>query len=151
MILLEGEYDKLKEMELPILLFITKINPEEIYQEKDYEFNYRYQNVYYFPDLNIIKTNIEYGSMNILPNTIDLTDSFKDLGIPKTSMRTCFGDYYEIINKASIIVRNILGNILENNAINSWNELRNYMVSNKDEISFKIKQELDESTKIKQK
>ena len=131
---LEEKYYKDSKSELPILLFSVDTTLPMPDDESDYEYRY----LYYYPDFEKVDYRIGDYHRDLLPNTIDLRESFKNIGIPKRVWPE--DPYLEYKNETQIgidIIKAIIDNILNNN-INSWTELKEYILLNIDEIKEKI-------------
>ena len=137
---LEEKYYKDSKSELPILLFSVDTTLSMPDDESDYEYRY----LYYYPDFEKVDYRIGDYHRELLPNTIDLRESFKNIGIPK---RFWPGDpYLEYKNETQIgvdIIKAIIDNILNNNNINSWTELKEYICLNINEINAKIEKSMN--------
>ena len=73
--ILQEKYNKTKESELPLLLFLideTLAMPED-------KSDWQYEHVYYCPDIDEVKYIINHSEKEQLPNTVDLRDNFSFL------------------------------------------------------------------------
>ena len=135
--LLEEKYKQESISELPILLFSVDITLPMPDDESDYDYCY----FYYFPDFDNIKVLIGNYEKKLLPNTIDLRESFKNIKIPERVWPE--NPFIEYTNETQIgldVIKAIIDSILNNNSINSWTELKEYILLNIDIINEKIKE-----------
>lgn len=137
---LEEKYNKDSKSELPILLFSVDTTSPMPDDESDYEYRY----FYYYPDLNDIKIMVGNYKKELLPNTIDLRESFKNIGMPKKFWSGLpFLEYKNETQFGVDIIKTIIDNILNNNIINTWAELKDYILINIDEINAKIEKSIN--------
>ena len=121
---LEEELKILNTSEVPLLLFIldeTIPNPDD---KRDYRFEY----IYYYPDLkriDIIKRNDAYS---FLDKTIDIRHFFRFMGIPNNIWPSSSALLYQKkIDFAREIIEQIIGQIFNENKIESWNDVISFI------------------------
>lgn len=122
--MLEEAYNKEQKSSLPILLFVideTLPMPDDI---RDYNYEY----VYYCPDLDDIKCIVEHKSEKLLPNAIDLRESFIDMGVPNKVFPGGAWNYGNEIKEAVSILKNEINSFMLSNIDSSWNELGTFLV-----------------------
>lgn len=131
---------KENQSELPILLFL--IDETLPMPDPDLEMDYRFEYIYYFPDLDDVVYIIRHKKNEFLTNTIDLRSNFEKVGIPEKifpgSVRGN-SQYRVIIENIVSDLKTKIDELFRSNNINSWNELGLYLTS-------KVNQE--EQTKI---
>mgnify|MGYP004515329891 CR=1 FL=1 len=119
---LKEQANKINESELPILLFTineTLPMPED---ERDWEYEY----VYYCPDLDEVKYIHKHKNNELLPNSIDLRNSFKIMGMPEHIWPSTIQSDPENYNKIEVVVsylKDVINDLFKSQAINSWEEL----------------------------
>ena len=141
---LENKYNKENESDLAILLFFDNITDPINIGEKDYNFNQKYQSIYYYADLNTIKIKVDYGFSKDVPNTVDLRDSFEDLKVSKFWPDNLSFNFINEINASAVIMKNVIAELLLENKFNSWNDVRTYIFKNKENVSKQIKEHINE-------
>lgn len=88
--------------EYPILLFLVDQTPPMWDDTQDWERAF----IYYFPDYDATKCIIRHRVDELLPNTIDMRESFKSLGMPERVFPgDAYHDYYDIVQKAVAILQ----------------------------------------------
>jgi len=119
--MLEEQYKKAEESELPILLFVID---ETLPMPDDYT-DWRYEYIYYCPDLDTVKCIIRHNRNQLLPNSIDLSQAFNNVGMPKRYHCIASNDRgcWAIIQNAASIVKSQIDELFATNDINSWDEL----------------------------
>ena len=117
--LLESEYSKTVVIELPILLFTLKdLKEDNIY-------------VYYYADLN--KVDFVSKENKILPNAIDLKNTFKNLNMPDVISEDNAVESSEKIDYAVNLLTTKIDELFSQYDINSWQELSVYLQSLREE------------------
>ena len=117
--LLESEYSKTIVIELPILLFTLKdLKEDNIY-------------VYYYADLN--KVDFVSKENKILPNAIDLKNTFKNLNMPAVISSDNAVESSEKIDYAVNLLVSKIDELFSQYDIKSWQELGIYLQSLKEE------------------
>ena len=109
--ILQEKYNKTKESELPLLLFLID------------ETDWQYEHVYYCPDIDEVKYIINHSEKEQLPNTVDLRDNFSSLGIPTKAYTRSALDYTSEINMAVSMLKPQIDNLFTSNEIHSWSDL----------------------------
>lgn len=124
---LEKKLKKEEMSESPILMFKideTMEGPKDIIVHK-------YECIYYFPDLDTIKTITTYHHCDYLPNYIDMTEYFKDIDIPTKKYIYRIEMDQDKLDYATEQIRKIINFILATEYINNWNELPEKLNKNK--------------------
>ena len=126
--IIEKETKELKELEeklkaantseMPVLLFTIDETLPMADDFKDYE----YENVYYFPDLDIIKNKFTHERESFLPNTIDMRDFFKNMGVPKKRWPGQSYEFNSQIDCAISMLRAMIDELASTTEINSWED-----------------------------
>lgn len=146
--LLEEKYKESSISELPILLFSVDTTWP---MPDDYD-EYEYQYLYYYPDFDTVKQLIGDYKRELLPNTIDLREQFKSIGIPKKLWTSIpFAKYKDEVDNSIIIIREVINDIFQNVSINSWKRLREYMIKNNSLINEQITNKITCKIKSKEK
>ena len=117
--ILQEKYNKTKESELPLLLFLideTLAMPED-------KSDWQYEHVYYCPDIDEVKYIINHSEKEQLHNTVDLRDNFSSLGIPTKAYTRSALDYTSEINMAVSMLKPQIDNLFTSNEIHSWSDL----------------------------
>ncbi len=116
---LEGAYAKTTLIELPILLFTLKdLKGDNIY-------------VYYYADLN--KVDFISKENEILPNAIDLRNTFNSLNMPTVISSDNAVESSEKIDYAVNLLASKIDELFSQYDIKSWQELGIYLQSLKEE------------------
>ena len=117
--LLESEYSKTVVIELPILLFTLKdLKEDNIY-------------VYYYADLN--KVDFISKENEILPNAIDLRNTFSSLNMPDVINKDNAVESSEKIDYAVNLLVSKIDELFSQYDIKSWQELSVYLQSLREE------------------
>lgn len=122
--ILKKQYDELDQSELPILMFLVD-HTMPMPDEKDYEYEF----VYYCPDLDEVKYITKHKQSELLPNTVDLRNFFKTLGMPERIWpgRILDKNSRDKLEYALTIIMNIIEDLFSNNKINNWNDLGKFL------------------------
>lgn len=130
--MLEEAYGKEQESSLPILLFVideTLPMPDDI---RDYNYEY----VYYCPDLDDIKCIVEHKREELLPNAIDLRESFIDMGVPQKIFPGGAYNYGNEIKEVVSIVKDEINSFMLSNIDSSWDALGTFLVDKFNEKDY---------------
>lgn len=123
---LKEQVNKINESELPILLFTINETLPMPDDEKDWEYEY----VYYCPDLDEVKYVYKHRNNELLPNSIDLRNTFKIVGMPEHIWPGSIQSDPENYNKVEFVIsylKDTINNLFETQTINSWKELAPYL------------------------
>ena len=116
---LEDKYSKTVVIELPILLFTLKdLKEDNIY-------------VYYYADLN--KVDFISKENEILPNAIDLRNTFSSLNMPDVINKDNAVESSEKIDYAVNLLVSKIDELFSQYDIKSWQELSVYLQSLREE------------------
>ena len=110
--------------ELPILMFRV----DETLTMPEFDHDWVWENVYYFPDLDCIKY-IRFHSKNAsLPKTIDLRDKFQDLGVPESLVfyRSVEHDCRDKAEQAAARIKSEIEALYNSGLVHSWDDLAKY-------------------------
>lgn len=130
--ILEEAYKKGQEPSLPILLFVIDETLPMPNDERDYNYEY----VYYCPDLDDIKCIVEHKMEKFLPNSIDLRESFMDMGVPKKVFPGRVYNYGNEIKEAVSILKNEINSFMLANMDSSWDSLGTFLVNKLNEKDY---------------
>lgn len=130
--MLEEEYNNEKKSVLPILLFRLNETIQMPVNAKDWIFEY----VYYLPDLDDFQFIFKHTAYEFLPNTLDLRESFKNMGVPEYAFPERAYDYQNEISEAAATVKMEIHSFIKSNPDTSWEELGEFLLSKfkKDDI-----------------
>jgi len=126
LLILEEELKKIKQSELPILLFVI----DETLPMPDDERDICYEYIYYFPDLDEVEYLIGHNYNQPLQNSLDLRSYFEKMGIPKRiwpgSVRSTVENRTKI-ELAISYLKNMIDDLFKTYDIKSWSELTTYL------------------------
>jgi len=100
------------------------------------ERDYNYEYVYYCPDLDDIKCIVEHKTEKFLPNSIDLRESFMDMGVPKKIFPGRAYNYGNEIKETVSILKNAINSFMLENMDSSWNSLGTFLVNKLNEKDY---------------
>ena len=126
------EYSETRIPEVPILLFLLD-------QSFDFKFERKQscKYIYYCPDLDDVITLTNQTDKEFLPNTIDMREDFKSLDVPSHINWSGGGISYPKLEEATNIavqyLRERTNELFANREVNSWDEVREYFQSKKED------------------
>ena len=85
--------------------------------------NWRYEYVYYCPDIDEKKYIVRHSNETFLSNTLDLRDNFLGFCISRKSYSSLALDYSSEIDMAISLLKSQIDNLFTANNIDSWEDL----------------------------
>lgn len=105
--------------EIPVLLFLIN---ETLPMPDDYD-DYKYEYVYYYPDLDEVKCITKHSRDEFFPNVVDMRKFFKEIGVPSKIWPGSVYDYSNKLNYAVSLLKTMIDALFDSNNINSWSDL----------------------------
>lgn len=123
--LIKNEYQKLKEGEVPILLFvIDNYLVGEYVEVPGQDMYYQYKYVYYYPDVSRVDTYYSFTNTEVMEGALNYLDITREYYQEYLKGNL---NFLEMVNNATRVVNEKIDNILSLNNIKDWEEARKYL------------------------